>query len=552
MPTQQSDVTSNSAEPPFIHPNDLTYVANPSSTSFEQIVNVGLGISWTRLERINQSSDLDNFQSVPVLAGVCGDRESGYKNCSELCGRSSDMFSSWKMLWQCLALASLSLAGTSFPDLGEPYARMIHKSISEFSIGNATEFPGEIVLNHTFECAMASCETDAGDCRMEAPNSSYIVDGRVHWNIMLESLNEMCKGIEVNFNGDLAGPGVLIAYLLQMGMALYVWAFIRLPKVLQIIEVLGPTSQRLEQSNLAHATSTFLVEFHEAQCFFVTSIEIALLYARSRIDASGSTNWASLFQFIALIEIVACAGAWTILLTQISLRRARLDSTYYLTLSTTALALAFATGATTDYPSMDEVYVFFKRHNHVPQCGNNISLRTFCLTSDHLTKPRSLKSGYFTFALIGILWYEKVFELVRNGTWFRKKHRHYLEKLHVPTVIVVMFSFAAEIATIVLLFLNLTDLIKLRRELDLGEWGVGQVIAVLVWAPVISKYLYLIMFGIEKGFLYRLSRAFMVVKRPIETENEDEDEDEGDTASGDTDDADTVPLVPTHRNTSAW
>lgn len=44
----------------------------------------------------------------------------------------------------------------------------------------------------------------------------------------------------------------------------------------------------------------------------------------------------------------------------------------------------------------------------------------------------------------------------------------------------------------------------------------------------------------------------MVVKRPIETENEDEDEDEADTASGDMYDADTVPLVPAHRNTSAW
>lgn len=78
--------------------------------------------------------------------------------------------------------------------------------------------------------------------------------------------------------------------------------------------------------------------------------------------------------------------------------------------------------------------------------------------------------------------------------------------------------------------------------------------------------------GIEKGFFHRISRAFKVVKRPTETENDDEgataqggegniapgDEqdiapsDEGDIALGDATGADTVPLIPVHRNTVAW
>lgn len=51
----------------------------------------------------------------------------------------------------------------------------------------------------------------------------------------------------------------------------------------------------------------------------------------------------------------------------------------------------------------------------------------------------------------------------------------------------------------------------------------------------------------EKGFLYRLSRAFMVVKRPSETKRHDED-----IAPGDTSDSDNVPLVLAHRHTAAW
>ncbi|KAI8674634.1 hypothetical protein NCS57_00362100 [Fusarium keratoplasticum] len=97
-----------------------------------------------------------------------------------------------------------------------------------------------------------------------------------------------------------------------------------------------------------------------------------------------------------------------------------------------------------------------------------------------------------------------------------------------------------------LLLTSLTSLGALQKRVGADEWGIGQVIAVLIWAPVLSKYLYLIIFGMEKGFLYRLSRAFMVVKRPSETKKHE------DIAPGDTPDSDNVPLVLAHRHTAAW
>ncbi|RSM05202.1 hypothetical protein CEP52_006401 [Fusarium oligoseptatum] len=510
--------------------------------SAEDIFTNSLTVSWRWFELLNGSANYEDLPPINIATtGVCGDAKSGHKNCSEVCSRRSDMFDSWAIISHCLTLASLSLAGETFSGLNESSLGLINDALHRFSIEDATEFPGELVLNNTFECAMTSCETDSGECRMKELGSNYIVHGLVHWNVMAESLTRMCEGIEINVNGDVAGPGVIISYFIQMGMALYAWAFIMLPKTMNAMAALAhflgrilhsfgfkrriianrpSLSKRLEQTNLTHATSTFLVEFHEAQCFFVISIEIALLYSASRVSFTGVTTRAALVLFSHLLSIIACLGAWPILLTQASLRRARLDSFYYLTLSTAAMLLALWASLEVVYPDFDETRELLAGQNMISECVSIMDV-----------SPPGMRHVFLL--LISLFWVPKLWELMSAKiTWLRKKLKPSTKQRRKGTVwkrtvhigIAVVFFLATDGIAMTFIIFSLYDLRNLRLELDLGEWSVGQVIAVLVWAPVISKYLYLIIFGVEKGFLYRISRAFAVVKRPIKIESDNEED----------------------------
>ncbi|EEU46703.1 uncharacterized protein NECHADRAFT_77342 [Fusarium vanettenii 77-13-4] len=578
------------------------------------IINATIGRPWSWFQLLNQSSSaelLDSMLQIELIPGVCGDDLSTITNCSDLCSRRSDMFGSWRTLWHCLSLASLSLADTSFPGLNESSHELIHNTLRNFSITGAGDFPGEIVLNNTFECALASCNADKGECTMKDLDAGYIVDGRFQLDVLNESLMELCEGVEVEMDADIAGPGVVISYIFQTAMAVYVWAFISLPNYLDVLNTLRSTPYpplnwgRLFDSwppilrslwkNLVHATSTFLVEFHEAQCFLVISIEIALLYAKSRALTSESANWVNLSQFRTLVQLVGSTGAWSVALTQTSLRRARLNPFYNRTLSTVSLVLAIETVAKTTDPTTDEAYRLFKGLNSISECGGNTSLRSFCAPAQEfyglILPPTTI---YVSAISIITTWSFILISALTKMAWVAQMHRRLRQRSTYTLAMGFLahlehFMFAAfDVIMVFFLYACLISLRILQKRVGADEWGVGQVIAVLIWAPVLSKYLYLIIFGVERGFLYRLSRSFMVVKRPSETENDGEGDtapgDQGDVAPGDEEgvaqadegviapgdeedialsderdivpgdatDADNVPLIPVYRKTAAW
>ncbi|KAM6534623.1 hypothetical protein FALCPG4_004250 [Fusarium falciforme] len=482
------------------------------------------------------------------------------------------MFGSWKTLWHCLTLASLAIADTSFLGLNDSSHELIHAALRQLSITSAADFPGEVVLNNTFECALASCNSDKKECKMRELDASYIVDGRVQLNVLGMSLLELCEGLEVEIDADIAGPGVVISYIFQAAMAVYVWAFIALPSSRYVPSALKRTFSTLWFKirsftgpfpalrslwlNLIYATSTFLVEFHEAQCFLVASIEIALLYAKSRSLPSESANWGNLDQFRNLIQLVGATGAWSVILTQTSLRRARLNSVYNLALSTVALVLATAAVSKTTDLTADEAYRLFKGLNHISECGGNTSLRSFCAQHGrYILSP--LPPGYIYLCVVSVIttWLYMFVDLVPKMAWADQMYRRlaprqrrtYRKMMGVLDSLDYLLFLGFDGFIIGSLLNSLMSLGALQRRVGADEWGIGQVIAVLIWAPVLSKYLYLIIFGMEKGFLYRLSHAFMVVKRPSETKKHDED-----IATGDTPDSDNVPLALAHRHTAAW
>lgn len=312
---------------------------------------------------------------------------------------------------------------------------------------------------------------------------------------------------------------MVISYIFQAALAVYVWVFISLPKakasLASLLEYVFPhLSFKMRCSihpwpifqrfwaTLVYATSTFLVEFHEAQCFFVTSIEIALLYAKSRPLPGGSENLETLYQFRDLIRLVGSTGALSVIISQTCLYRARLNSVYYAVLSTITLALAIATVTTSVGPSDDKAHELFGGLNSISECGGNASLRSYCLqSSGRVSNSSGSAPIYLCVAAIVIIWLFVLVEVLPTPTWVdqmyqrltRRQRAMYTGAVDFITDLIKITFIFLDIFVIVFLSFSLVSLRSLQKKVGGDEWGVGQVIAVLIWAPVLSKYFYLIL-----------------------------------------------------------
>jgi hypothetical protein len=171
---------------------------------------------WDLFTRLDKE-DATSAEPVTLLHDVCSGHDSSEKNCSVVCTSSDDLFSSWKTLWQCLSLTSLTLANSTFSTLDQHHSgvgngtsrEQIMSALSSFGITNGTDFDGNTVLNLTYECAAASCrDTSMGECSIGQLGPGYFESETIQWIKVYEALEPLCGGLESDFNIDIAGPGV--------------------------------------------------------------------------------------------------------------------------------------------------------------------------------------------------------------------------------------------------------------------------------------------------------------------------------------------------------
>ncbi|KAK5988400.1 hypothetical protein PT974_12554 [Cladobotryum mycophilum] len=460
----------------------------------------------------------------------------GEVNCTSSCGSPERLFMNWKTLWTCLTLASLYL---NMPDpIKAPEASLqINEALRSLDMTNTTQFDAMGVLNHTYECAAANCGAP-GDmkCSIMSRNGSDYLD----W---VSPISKVCWNVYAMIDPDIAGTGVMISYMTQLVLALYGWGWICVFTLTHLIEwttastrklrLLRPFTARLSGYifPIEQVTSTFLVDFQEAQCFFVLSIQIALLFAKSQTaDFIGVDNWQSLVDTRTAVDLLASAGALPIVLTQIGLQKLGLDSIYTHLLCTTAVVFAFTSGVDPVDVSFKTVNRMFSGHDTLPECGMNTSLTTFCAMLDD---GNTLNSSLFVvFAILALLWARKVWNRFLHAKVFNKKPGTFYER-NIPIqnpatdkrwvrmlslLLGPWLLLAAEVylvTYIVIVFKRLMFSVfdDSIRGPNPNDWSVGQVISMLIWVPVVIKYLYLAIAGVEKGFRFRLSHAFVVVKK---------------------------------------
>lgn len=262
------------------------------------------------------------------------------------------------------------------------------------------------------------------------------------------------------------------------------------------------------RNNLEYATSTLLVEFQEAQCFFIMAIAIAQLYSNSQNAVFNDIhNWASLEYQQTSIRASMRAGMLSVALTQSLLFHVQLSSVYTLFAASVAVILVNIAIGTTMSLDYNTALDMFKAVSSFEECGGYPSLRQLCLGK--LDTDRTDGGEFWiTFDVVlvcislAILWLEKFYTLLPDSK-VAKKCR-WVGNISSSTVVPVANMIIKILVTTIEMLLGFTlfVLIVLGRSAwsSLGAsidsnisspgWSVGQVISVFLWAPMLFKYIY--------------------------------------------------------------
>ena len=288
---------------------------------------------------------------------------------------------------------------------------------------------------------------------------------------------------------------------------------------------LFPRSQgllrRVEKSNAVQSTVTMLIDFQEAQCFFLIAVQIAVIFATHqgfRFHA-GSTMFSPDQNRSSAYEL-ATLGMYLVCLVQITLRRLRVDSTYSLLLSTLVTGLATATLANgLSRALMKDTLASLQEHNAVEECGAYGSLRFQCVgetvdgaADTYSSTGEQLQTSLSSYISLALVWGIKLSrEVARRGigrrirsshAWFRSAGCHrtliYLRALVDVGMLALEIWLTLSIAiTASILFGSMTDSVASGSQDGISDnpgtrdsWNTGQILAVLVWAPVLLRYAY--------------------------------------------------------------
>ncbi|KAE8554141.1 hypothetical protein EYB25_002679 [Talaromyces marneffei] len=336
--------------------------------------------------------------------------------------------------------------------------------------------------------------------------------------------NDTCAGVKDGINTDIGGPGVFVSYLMQLGMVLYFWfllhSFRLFPSIIsfctrtrQSQKTSPPTYQikgdiiRHYFTRHDHILKVILLEFQEAQCFFMIASQAAILLATKSTTIFQSNTMPSLWANNGFAGVVSSAGILPIVMVA------------------TVIVSEFSLYWTYETPSVDQLSTF--DYNEWPEsyggyvppliyCTNQTEdfyLRVPILFFWQVLNPYCL----VVFGLDVILWLQPYVvkmadnEASRGGYWAKfirldlpnislkaqqlatSTWGKWVRKLHGLLTFLVESLFLVAVFLECLCFAEFGHL----RAIDFSAWGFGQIVALTIWFPVASKHIYLVLFGTE-------------------------------------------------------
>lgn len=388
----------------------------------------------------------------------------------------------------------------------------------------------------------------------------YTQGNQSFWN------NATCVGVSEGVNSDIGGPGVshsnpphanirprvlnihqqvFASYLMQLGMVFYFWILLRSFRLFSIINAFfNRRKPRRETFSTTKTKGTviprirhyiaqndrilkvILVEFQEAQCFFMIASQAAILLAKKSNTIFASTTIRSLWANNGVAGIVSSAGVFPVVMGMWCLQKMHMMEPWIFVLSVASIIVSeFSLYWTHETPSLDQL-VPIHYDGWPKSCGGHAPPLIYCLDEVELTDERIPLAFFWhvlnpycmiMFGLVVILWLQRhivkiprVNEICeralvhlglgsfssKDSTTARFDWRRWLRRL--PSLL----TFAVEsLFLVAFLFEGVCfGLLEKIGLIDFNDWGFGQIVALTIWFPVVSKYAYLMICEFSTGF----------------------------------------------------
>ncbi|ETR97506.1 hypothetical protein M419DRAFT_12649 [Trichoderma reesei RUT C-30] len=468
------------------------------------------------------------------------------------CADHDLLFQDWQTQWNCLTLATMATYEPYPHDYSNSDTAGDTAEILEYlAVPDLTKFDAVDVFKSFHACANGSSALDGDYGNLARPpdasgaaHASMRHPPDIHaWGLELSQLCDVGYIENFKVDPDLAGPGVVLAYILAHAIVFYAWLCIRILHIASSIDWFATLTRykgrvysliTFQGSRLAkridYATSTFIVELQEAQCFFISAVQIGLLYAASQPAIAPTDQWQSFLTNRLLMRDLTIIAVLPLLLNQVTLYKLQLGSYYSLLLCTLALVMSFMSTRASVLAGLDiDAICYWTWSYRSKPCGGKSDITAFCrfryYDGARIDQPEFLMAIAAT--TLGLIWFKKLWAEFAGTLWLsncgqevsKKRTLLLLQAIQLGRLLTSVLIFISEVIFIGYMVLNLISLSYLLEYIS-GfllapvSWSVGQIVSVLVWAPAVSKYVYLLIFGVERSFAIRLSKAFAVIRHP--------------------------------------
>ncbi|KAH7195411.1 ergosterol biosynthesis ERG4/ERG24 family-domain-containing protein [Fusarium oxysporum] len=367
-------------------------------------------------------------------------------NCHKACGSEEHMFSNPETLWNCLTLATVAMMSTNRgPDTISN--QTLEEVDRKFNTGPLDEFWKLGALLSYVKCALQSCsDSKFGGCPPELWTfQCQMITSKNIKDLSRIMSTEYCDKADPGIDYDIAGPGIIVAYLIQFTIVLFfalcykiTKAWIRNFTLISLLPFQGPAGavetafqwqKMVSRSTFGVAVASTLIDLQEAQAVFLGTISIAAIITFSSSSGTGLGNISSLLSWLTnnlTVRGMVSAGMYPLLFVQLIIQKThnRWWYTLVLVFINWVLVVLIARPQTVDESSLLE---HFTDSSPLERCGNHTGPRTFCQT---FNKPAERGSSSTTGEELG--------HLDRDAESFFKFHSRIQAPMHVIMAFLIL------------------------------------------------------------------------------------------------------------------
>ncbi|KAI0972420.1 hypothetical protein F4678DRAFT_478855 [Xylaria arbuscula] len=329
-------------------------------------------------------------------------------NYSTACSDATTIFNSTLTFTNCLQLGFTSvLLDSGLISLNEDSVQIAH---SYLNFGDIRSLNGSGILNDIATCISATCQTTStGTCSWDVSrNLKEAYDPQYNATEKLKRLymgfNAYCDGQLPQANGDVFGPGVLIASFTQFAAVSFFFLASKFHRWARRIKAWhqkpwarsdgktyvptqGPQADPNSKpggpmravARFSTAVESVFVDFHEAQIFFLLTIQTATFWffnQKKVIETSATYADANTTSFLAIF--LSLTVLIPVFLGQTIQQRSGRHWWYTTLLTSIAAVMAWMLIETLTNLDYARFWTKLKTDNPITQCGGNPSPSTYC------------------------------------------------------------------------------------------------------------------------------------------------------------------------------